>query len=412
MYTLLTQNRNFRFYLIGGGISKLGDILSGLAFLFLAHDMTRSGVHTTGMAIAETLPYLFFGLVGGVIADWLPRKRLLICLDGIRFPLILSVVFLDSTGSLTYLYLLFVSFLIQTIGCFFNPAHRAILPMITHKDERTAANSLQDSITRGITVLSPLITVSLIKTLGVVHFFTIDAVTYLISILCLLRVFVQETKKDCSKSVRQLFSTILSFFVWARQHVTVRQLFLFTFITVFLNTWVWEVGLLLGLAELTSNEQSIYSILQGVFGAVVIVTNLILPYFIKKMTLKTYLVGAAIWGIGITYYGALFDVKHFYIGCAIVGIGLPIAGLARVYLLQSLIPEEKLGRAFSFNAVLLYLANTVSLALFGTLSAYVPIRLLMTGSGVVILLTSITFLLIKTVGCSELRRGRPVNFFK
>ncbi|SDL63973.1 MFS transporter [Sediminibacillus halophilus] len=412
MYTLLKQNRNFCYYLIGGGISRLGDILSGLAFLFLAHDLTGSGIHTTGMAIAETMPYLFFGLVGGVIADWLPRKRLLISLDLIRFPLILSIVLLDTIGSLTYPYLLIVSFLIQTVGCFFNPAHRAILPLITNKDELTAANSLQDSITRGITVLSPLITVFLIQTFGVIHFFTIDAVTYLIGILCLIRVYVKETKKDSNKSVQQLFSTILAFFVWAKQHVIIRQVFFFTFLTVFFNTWVWEIGLLLGLAELTSNEQSIYSILQGMFGGVVIITNLILPYFIKKMTLKTYLTGSAIWGSGITYYGILFDVEHFYIGCAIVGIGLPIAGLARVYLLQSLVPEEKLGRAFSFNAVLLYLANTISLALFGILSAYIPIRFLMTGCGVAILLTSLTFLLIKTVGCSGLRRSRPIDFFK
>ncbi len=412
MYTLLKQNKNFRFYVIGGGISRLGDVLSGLAFLFLAHDMTGSGIHTTGMAIAETLPYLFFGLVGGVIADWLPRKKLLICLEAIRFPLILSVVLLDTSGSLSYPYLLAVSFLIQTVGCFFNPAHRAILPLIASKDELTAANSLQDSITRGITVLSPLITVFLIQTFGVVHFFTIDAVTYLISILCLFHVYVQETKKDNRKSARQLFSAILAFFVWAKKHVTIRQLFFFTFMTVFFNTWVWEVGLLLGLAELTSNEQSIYSLLQGMFGGVVIVTNLILPYFLKKMSLRTYLLGAAIWGSGITYYGILYDVKHFYVGCAIVGIGLPLAGLARVFLLQSLVPEEKLGRAFSFNAVLLYLANTISLALFGILSSYIPIRFLMIGSGASILVTSITFLLIKTAGCSKLRRGRPVNFLK
>ncbi|WP_053219308.1 MFS transporter [Virgibacillus senegalensis] len=412
MYTLVKRNKNFRYYVIGGGISRLGDILSGLAFLFLAHDLTGSAIHTTGMAIAETLPYLFFGLVGGVIADWIPRKKLLIWLDLLRLPLILSVVLLDSAGNLSYQYLLLVSFLLQTIGCFFNPAHRAVLPLITSEDERTAANSLQDSITRGITILSPLVTVSMLETIGVIHFFTLDAVTYLISIFCLLQVNVTETNNKGSKSVRDLFSAIFSFVFWVKQQATIRQLFLFTFITVFFNTWVWEVGLLLALADLTTNHQSIYSVLQGLFGTVVIVTNLILPYLVKRMTLKTYLIGAAIWGSGITYYGIIYEVNHFYIGCAIVGIGLPIAGLSRVYLIQSLVTEEKLGRAFSFNAVLLYFANTISLAIFGVLAAFVPIRFLMTGSGAIILLTSVTFLLVKTVGPSTRRRGRPVNFFK
>ncbi|UOR12870.1 hypothetical protein [Halobacillus amylolyticus] len=74
MYKTLWKNKNIRYYLLAGGVSRLGDVLSGMAFLFLAYDLTGSSLHTTGMAMAETLPYLLFGLIGGVMADWLPKK--------------------------------------------------------------------------------------------------------------------------------------------------------------------------------------------------------------------------------------------------------------------------------------------------------------------------------------------------
>ncbi|MGG3690399.1 hypothetical protein [Caldifermentibacillus hisashii] len=59
MYKQLLINKKIRYYLLGGGVSKLGDVLTGMAFLFITYDVTGSSLHTTGMAIAETLPYYF-----------------------------------------------------------------------------------------------------------------------------------------------------------------------------------------------------------------------------------------------------------------------------------------------------------------------------------------------------------------
>ncbi|GGC78001.1 MFS transporter [Thalassobacillus devorans] len=413
MYRTIWMNKNIRYYLLAGGVSRLGDILSGMAFLFLAYDITGSNLYTTIMAMAETLPYLLFGLIGGVMADWLPKKKLLIYLDLARIPLVLSIVGLYYFDALTYGYLLVISFLLQSIGCFFNPAHRAVLPSITKNEERTSANSLYDTLTRGVTVLSPLLTVWLLNSFGTVHLFTIDALTYGISALFIARLqWKDATAPSEKKSLKTLYKAIMEFASWAKAHSTIRNLFIFTFITVFFNTWVWEVGLLLALAELSEKSEELYSIQQGVFGGVVILTNIAIPYFIKKMTLRHYLIGASIWGAGIIYYGALYDLKHFFIGGAIVGIGLPIAGLARGYLLQTLVPERKLGRAFSTNAVLLYFSNTISLGVYGLLVTFISIQKLMLGSGLIILLISGGALLFRTVNMAKFRRSLPVNFFK
>ncbi|GGF14414.1 MFS transporter [Halobacillus andaensis] len=412
MYRELWKNKNIRYYLAAGSVSRLGDLLSGMAFLFLAYDLTESSMLTTGMAVAEALPYLLFGLIGGVIADWLPKKKWLISLDLVRIPLILSVVVLYQLDMLTYAYLVTISFLIQSIGCFFNPAHRSVLPSITNVEERTIANSMYDTLTRGVTVLSPVVSIGLLNTYGAIHFFTFDALTYLISVLCLRQVSMEDRTQVSDKSISALFDSIKVIAVWIKTQPTIRRLFFFTFITVFFNTWVWEVGLLLALAEKSAQSEELYSILQGIFGGVVILTNIVLPYFIKKMKLFHYFIGGCLWGLGILYYGLLYEVTHFFIGCAIVGIGLPIAGLARVYLIQTLVPEEKLGRAFSFNAVLLYLSNTISLALYGFLVLFIQIQWLMIASGLAILSVSISGLLMKTVEASKLRGRLTINFLK
>jgi len=378
MYKTVLGNRLFLLYLFGGSVSRLGDVLSGLAFLFLAHDLTHSLWHTTGMVIAETSPYLLWGLIGGVIADWFPRKKLLMAIDLLRAPLVLSVFLLHIIGQLSYGYLLLVGFLIQSLGCFFNPAHRALLPMITTTEERPAANSLVDTAVRGIQVLSPVFTAALLRLGNAAVFFAFDALTYLISAACLARLTMEEnaTAPARSRRMRDIVPSIRAFVTWAKGDPVLFHLFLISFLTVFFSTWVWEVGLLLIVQQDALHAEQWYSTLKGVFGGIVILTNVLLPFVCKQLTLQTYLYGGLIWGLGLLSLGFAPHLDFCFLSVAIAGVGMPTAGLSRVYLLQQHVPETKMGRGFSFSAMLLYLANVLSLVTFGWIGQFVELTVL------------------------------------
>lgn len=386
------------FYLTGGLISRVGDLLSGFAFLFLAQDLTHSGMHTTGIVIAQTVPYLLFGLLGGVVADWANKRKLLFWIDLIRAPIVLSVFAVQQMGLLTYWYLLVVGFVIQSFGCFFNPAHRSVLPLIVPEADRVAANGFMDSAVRGATVFSPVFTMYMIQNLGPASFFALDAVSYLLSALLIFLLKFKEVANDTGNRMNRqwLFPSIrdslLDFFRWAKGERTIGKLFRTTFFVVFCNTWVWEVGLFLYVDQFLSNSNMWYSGIKGWFGGVVIVTNIIIPLIFKRMTLRTYLYGSLIWGTGILALGFANQLWQIFACVLIVGVGFPLAGLSRVYLLQQLLPKDKLGRGFSVNSMLLYLANVVSLSLFGWLAEWLPIHFLMLASGSAMLLISISYL--------------------
>lgn len=390
----ILKNRNIAFYILGAGASNLGDVVSGLAFLFLAYDLTGSSLHTTGIAISQALPYLVFGLIGGAIADGGNKKRLLIVIDLIRIPIIFSLVLFYQFGLLGYWYLIVVSFIIQTLGCFFNPAHRAVLPLITEELDRTTVNSLLDTVTRGVQVLSPIVVVGFMHTIGEIHFFTLDAITYLISAFFINKIQIKEDHLSLAKSKKlsHIFHSIIEFSKWLKNEVSLKMLFIVTFIMVFFNTWVWQVGLLLQIINTVPNGEEWYSVLMGWYGIAVVVTNILIPFFWKEMTLKIYLFGSIIWGVGIVILGFSSHLPLYIIGVFITAVGLPIAGLSRVYLLQKLLPKDKLGRGFSFNAVLLYFSNVVSLGLFGYFSSFVSTHVLFIGcGGFMLLFTGIYF---------------------
>ncbi|MGA3600127.1 MFS transporter [Lysinibacillus agricola] len=394
---VIKSNRNVLLYLLGAGTSSLGNVISALAFLFLAYQMTESNIYTTGVAISQVVPYLLFGLIGGVIADWLDKKRILLIIDLIRVPLTLSLVLFHQIELLNYWHLIVVSFLIQCLGCFFNPAHRAILPIITKEEERSSVNSLLDTVTRGITVLGPIVSIGLMNTINVIHFFTFDALTYLISAILIYK--IQFTEKNITsessnqRKISDIFISIRDFSIWVKKQTTIRTLIIVTVIIVFFNTWVWQVGLLLQLKETTPNGEELYSLLLGWYGAAVIAVNLLIPLIWKKLSVKIYLFGSLIWGIGILLLGFAYTIPLYFIGILVAAIGLPISGLSRVYLLQKYLPKEKLGRGFSFNAFLLYLSNAISLGVFGFISSFMSTRILFVICGIMMVICSVVYLL-------------------
>lgn len=68
VYLKVLKNRNILYYLLGAGVSNLGNVIASLAFVFMAYELTESGLYTTGVVVSQVAPYLLFGLVGGVIA--------------------------------------------------------------------------------------------------------------------------------------------------------------------------------------------------------------------------------------------------------------------------------------------------------------------------------------------------------
>lgn len=366
------------------------------------------------IAISQTVPYLLFGLIGGAIADRVQKKRLLLWIDFIRVPIILSLVVFYHFDMLAFWHLLIVSFVIQSLGCFYNPAYRAVLPLVTPVDDRTTVNSLLDTVTRGVQVLTPIFIIGLLSAGQTIHFYSIDALTYVLSALFILKIHWVEPLTEVHILVGKkegIFQSIVVFFLWVKDEETIKKLFMVTFLMVFFNTWVWQVGLLLLLLQhYPSQGEEFYSLLLGWYGIGVILINVIIPFFWKKLTFTLYLFGSVVWGIGIFVLGFATNLPLYFLGVLIAAAGLPLSSLSRVYLIQTLVPAQKLGRAFSFNAVLLYGSNVFSLLLFGTVVAFIEISALFVFCGSMMVVCAVFYLI--RIALTEKARRKSVEAFK
>ena len=146
--------RNFSFSLMwtSTAASGFGDrmiMLAALAMLGgLAAQADSSGVQA-GTQFFFFLPYLVFNVIGGWLADHLPRKWLLLACDELRGIILLAsyLLLLSSTGeaAIDEQYHWKVYLAVSGIGAFaamFNPTRNAIIPQIVAKHQLPAANAV------------------------------------------------------------------------------------------------------------------------------------------------------------------------------------------------------------------------------------------------------------------------------
>jgi MFS family permease len=121
-------------------VSNLGDGVVLAAMPLLAASLSRSPTVVALVAMAASLPWLLFSLVGGAIADRTDRRRTMSVVDGLRFVAMGALGFALVAGVDSIALLLVVSFALGMAETVFDNASQAILPSVVAADALESAN--------------------------------------------------------------------------------------------------------------------------------------------------------------------------------------------------------------------------------------------------------------------------------
>jgi dTMP kinase len=174
-----------------GFVSSTGDWVSILATLSLAEELA-GGSGIVLALVSRILPGLFFSAIGGVLADRLNRKHVMLFTEFGRGALVLSLAFANSIA-----YLIVVNLMLEALTLVFQPAKEATVPTLVNKNELVQANSLSLSAAYGTFPLGAAIFLVVAPFAATVTFwgflpgtheglaFLVDSLTYLASGLIL-----------------------------------------------------------------------------------------------------------------------------------------------------------------------------------------------------------------------------------
>ncbi len=135
---------------------------------------------------------MLFVLLGGVAADRLPRRLIILWSDGGRGLVVLLISILGFTGHLQFWHLLIESLIFGIVDGFFNPAILAITPDLVEKDDLASANALVSLSGNVAQLLGPLLGAGLIALINPMGAFAVNALSFFISVAFLLSARIPE----------------------------------------------------------------------------------------------------------------------------------------------------------------------------------------------------------------------------
>jgi MFS family permease len=195
--------RPFRRMWIGSFSSNIGTWMQTLVLGAYAYQLTGSSTFVGLLTFAQLGPLLLLSLFGGLIADALDRRKLLIALqlEQAAFSLVLAAVvgWSDNPSRLA----LFSAVLAVGIGNALNmPAWSAVLPALVGRQNLAGAISLNSTQVNLSRVIGPAIAGALFPIIGPAWIFVINAATYLFVVAALLTVRLPKVPKSAESGLR------------------------------------------------------------------------------------------------------------------------------------------------------------------------------------------------------------------
>lgn len=207
----LLCNRNFRLVWFANLTSAVGNILHEVAIVWLVSKQTESAFAVGAVVISSSLPFLIFGLVGGAIADRFNKRKIMIISDLLRALLVLLVPVLFSANLLTLPAIMVIAFLRSAIAKFFYPAQQSLIPYLVDKEQLASANSFNQTSRMAVSAAAPAIGGILIAMTGLTAAFVIDAITFLVSAICLYGITTAVSEETTSQTKKDFSARVLAY---------------------------------------------------------------------------------------------------------------------------------------------------------------------------------------------------------
>jgi len=182
-------SRDFRHLMTAFAVSSLGTKVAREAVPLTAVLVLQAGPGALSLlGVAASLPTLAFGLFAGVWVDRQRRRPLMIAADLLRFAAVVSVPISAWLGFLTVTQLFLVVVAVAGLSLLFNAADAAFLPSLVAPERLVKANTARETIDATSEVIGPPIGGVLVQIITAPATLLIDAVSYLVSALFLIKV--------------------------------------------------------------------------------------------------------------------------------------------------------------------------------------------------------------------------------
>ena len=204
--------RDFRLLWIGACTSTIGTWMQVVAQSWLVLDISKSARMLGLDAFLANIPIFLFSLIGGVVADRVSRRHLLMGSQWVQLACAFTLAALLALNVVHIWHILALSFIAGTAQSFGGPAYSALVPTLVDKEDvpnAIALNSIQFNLAR---VIGPVLGGIAMAKWGATWCFSLNGASFLAPIISLMLLRMsfqpQPTGETILDSMKQGFGFI------------------------------------------------------------------------------------------------------------------------------------------------------------------------------------------------------------
>lgn len=386
--TPLRESRDFRLLYAGFVGAMFGTLMTSVAVAVQIYDLTGSPLQIGLVSLARALPLVVGVLVGGVLADRVDRRKLML-FTRLPLTLVAAALAVNALQPEPRLWVVYVATgctgLLAGLG---GPAMLAAIPALVGTERLAAAGALTAASTQFAALLGPAVGGLLIAGPGLAACYAVDAVGFVVFSLALffVRPLPPATHTAPTKGVRQAFTAVGDGLRFVRGHRLI-------------------VGLLLidAAAMVFAMPQALYPVLAdeqfgggpGVVGLLYAAPALgaLVGAATSGWTARAgghALIGAVLlWGVSLTGFGLTSLLPVALILLALAGLGDLISETLRSALLQHGTPDGLRGRVSGLWMVQATVSPALGNAAVGLLAELTSASAAVVTGGVVCVLAAL-----------------------
>src|SRR5712692_8529392 len=178
--------RNYLLYFIGHSTSQIGTWIEQTAVAWILYEMTNSTVLLGLGGLSRAAPMILLALLGGAVADRMPRRPLLILTESSMLVVSFVMGMLALTGYLQFWHLYLLNLASRTLYAFSVPARQALFPELVPRSLIPSAITLNAVAVRGAIFIGPSIAGIALAFSGYAAPFLLNAASFLAMLAALI----------------------------------------------------------------------------------------------------------------------------------------------------------------------------------------------------------------------------------
>ncbi len=364
------RHRNFRLFWFGQIISVTGTWMQSIGQAWLVLQLSHSAFLLGVVSALQFLPLLVLALFGGVIADKLPKRKVLLATQAASMIQAFTLFVLAGTGVVQVWHIMVLACCLGLVNALDMPTRQAFISEMVGRQDLMNAVSLNSAQFNASRIVGPAIAGVLIALLGIPPLFLLNSLSYVAVLIGLWLMDPAEllAPTRVARAGQRPLQQIREGVAFSLRSPIIRLVLIMVFV---ISTFGMNFNIILPLLADTVYHSGApgFGLLSSMLGVGSLLAALVIAGTVKRPRPSTLVISGVAFGLSEIGLSAVRAQPLAIIVLPLIGFSTISFSATANSLLQTNAPDHMRGRVMSLYAMVFAGATPIGALVAGTIAA-------------------------------------------